>query len=136
MGRITGRPTGVRLTKRQSDSVRDNIQATQIINRLVKNTNGELDPVITYDDYAKWIEKWADKIPEEAAKELDKCFDKQAMSPSQVRSAEILLNKSLPNLQATELTTVPHEAKEACDYSDQELAEAIAAEGNVTPIKQ
>ena len=86
MGRVTGRPTGVRLTKRQADSCRAKIRTTQLINRLQANANNELE---------------------------------KEMSTGQVRSAEILLNKTLPNLSATELKADVSNTVEA--MSDAEL---------------
>ena len=74
MGKVTGRPTGVRLTKRQTENCRAAIQATSLINRLQDNANGKLR-----DKSGNFIE----------------------MTNGQVRSADILLNKALPNLQAT-----------------------------------
>ena len=102
MGKVTGRPTGVRLTKRQAESTREKIRASLLAQRLELNALGELDP---------------------------------PMSQTQVRSAEILLNKTLSNLQSTEVTSYQHGPKAACDMTDDELAEAIAAGPNVETLK-
>ncbi len=100
MGKVTGRPTGVRLTKRQSDKCRSAIQATHLIKRLQDNANGKL---------------------------TDKSGNPIEMTNGQIRSAEILLNKALPNLQAQELqATVQDDRIET--MTDAELY-AIAAGG-------
>jgi hypothetical protein len=68
-GRVTGRPTGVRYTKHQTEACRAKIKTTQILNRLQRHLEGKLE-----------------------------------LSPTQVRCAEIMLNKSLANLTATEIS--------------------------------
>jgi hypothetical protein len=87
-----------RLNRRHQDLVRAKIQASQIINRLRKHIEGEVE-----------------------------------LSATQVRAAEILLNKSLPNLQATE-AVIEHVVAER-DLSDAELT-AIAAGGSAGVIEQ
>jgi hypothetical protein len=65
----TGRPTGVRYTKFQTEACRAKIKTSAIIGRLQRHLEGKLE-----------------------------------LSPTQVRCAEIMLNKSLANLTATEIT--------------------------------
>jgi len=62
-------PKGVRLNPAHDERTRAKIQTSQIINRLIKLVNGEIE-----------------------------------MNTQQVRAAEILLKKTLPDLQSTELT--------------------------------
>jgi len=107
MGKLTGRPAGVRLTKRQSDKCRAAIRATSLINRLQDNAIGKL---------------------------RDKSGNPIEMTPSQVRSAEILLNKALPNLSSVERTNI--DQGDPSSMSDAELEAIIrASEANVTRIK-
>ena len=100
MGKVTGRPTGVRLTKRQSDNCRAAIPATSLVNRLQDTANGKL---------------------------RDKDGNPIELSTGQVRSAEILLNKTLPNLQATELRAAVRDDRPET-MTDAELI-AIASQG-------
>ena len=81
-----------RLTKRQTDSCRDKIQASMLINRLQDHIAGKID-----------------------------------LSSSQVRGIEILLNKSLPSLQATELDATVN-TSDAASMTDAQLV-AIASSG-------
>ena len=77
-------PKGVRLNPKHDEKTRAKIQTSQIINRLMKNINGEVE-----------------------------------MSSSQVRSAEILLKKTLPDLQSVEHSAlVQHENKPIIIYDD------------------
>ena len=103
MTKPTGRPTGVRLTKRQQDKARSAIKTAHIIRRLQQHMDGEVE-----------------------------------LTASQIRSAEILLNKSLANLQATEVTSYQGDSnKQADSMSDQELAEAIEqARGKVAKLNK
>ena len=64
---MAGKPGMMR--KRHQDDVRAKIGASQIVNRLQKHVNGELE-----------------------------------LSATQIQSARILLDKSLPNLQSTEVS--------------------------------
>jgi len=98
MGRVTWRPTGVRSTKRQSDNCRAAIRATSLSNRLQDNVLGRL---------------------------RDKSGNPIEMTPSQVRSAEILPNKALPNLSAVEQTNIDQD--DPSSISDAELEAIIKA---------
>ncbi len=69
MGKLTGRPHGVRYTLHQTDACRQKIRTSHIIRRLQLHFNGKLE-----------------------------------LSPTQVRSAELLLSKTLPALASVEHT--------------------------------
>lgn len=99
--RSTGRPTGVRLNKRQADMVRANIQASNIVHRLNQHLSGEIE-----------------------------------LTSAQIRSAEILLNKCLPNLQATEVTNYEGNTDDASSLTDAELAQAIEEARNVSALQR
>ena len=68
------------------------------------------------DDVRKKIQ--SNRILEELTKHVD---GKREMTSTQVRAAEILLNKSIPNLQSTEVTAT-------VEYAEpRELSDAILA---------
>jgi hypothetical protein len=75
--------------------VRTKIQASQIINRLKKHVDGEVE-----------------------------------LTSTQVRAAEILLNKSLPNLQSTEVQATVENVTNPAELSDAELANIAAGSGS------
>ena len=98
-----------RLNKRQADSTRSKIQASQLINRLQNHAYSlpELPEV-----FANWLDKWEEEINSldpDCLKDLQGIFNKLSvdMSQSQVRAAQILLNKALPDLRSVELTGDP-----------------------------
>jgi hypothetical protein len=77
-----------------------------LINRLQDNANGKL---------------------------RDKSANPIEMTNGQVRSADILLNKALPNLQATELQATVHDDRVEA-MTDAELI-AIASQGQLKAVK-
>lgn len=54
----------------------------------------------------------------------DHALGKLDLSPTQVRSIEVLLRKTLPDLSATEMTL--HDKREVAEWSKQELTEFLA----------
>jgi len=94
-----------RLNKRQTDSTRAKIQASQLINRL-KNHVHALPELPKH--LVKWLEKHEgelDKMDSEAVDDFYKIFDKLTikMESTQIKAAEILLKKSLPDLSAVDV---------------------------------
>ena len=57
------------------------------------------------------------------------------LKPAQIKSIEILLNKSLPSLSATEVTNYQDNKREVHEYTDAELQEIIASNAKVEAIK-
>lgn len=79
-----------RLNNRHQQMIRDKIQTSQLINRLQKYVDGEIE-----------------------------------LTTGQVRSIEILLNKSLPSLSSTELDASLSTDKTIDQYTDAELFAVI-----------
>ena len=87
-------PKVVRLNPKHDERTRAKIQTSQIINRLIKNINGDIE-----------------------------------MTSSQVRSAEILLRKTLPDLQSVEYTLQDNlERRPIDEISDEEAARVYTEE--------
>lgn len=91
MSKRTGRPTGVRLTKRQADATREKIRVSHILRRLHQHYDGEID-----------------------------------LTPTQVRTAELLLSKSLPTLaQQTVEQTIEDRRDDPESMPDSQLLSLI-----------
>jgi hypothetical protein len=73
------RPKASELNPRAAARVRDNIEVAKIVRRLQMHLMGEIDPI------------------------TDEPFD---LTPSQMKAAEILLRKALPDLSAIEQTNL------------------------------
>ena len=103
--------------------------------RLQSNALGEYDAV---PEIAEWLERWQNDIPKDASKELSKAIKKRNRTPmtqTQVNSAIALINRTLPVLQATTLTTYEGDKQSIEQYTDEELAEIIANNGKVASLK-
>ena len=82
------------LTVRQENNVRANAtrETSKIVNRLVAQANGELTKPLRDDDGKLVLDENGDKIMVE-----------YHMNASEIRAAEIILNKTLPNLTAQQI---------------------------------
>ena len=117
-----GRTAGYKHTQR----ARDSIQASQLVNRLEANAMGTFERT---PDIAEWAERNKDNISDEAMEELKKLLKKrnrEPMTASQVKSAEVLLNKTLPSLQSVDQTVINEQAATPEEMTTDQLNERLA----------
>jgi len=96
-----------RLSPKHDEATRMKIKTSQLVNRLNKFALGESD---------------------------GKTGNPVEMSTQQVKAADILLRKMLPDLKSTELSGSLGLTKDPASMTDEELA-AIASTGSATPSK-
>ena len=87
----------VTITRRQPDGHRNSVRVAELMNLLHRNATGTL------------LKPKLKNVPDPG--------EPYELSASQVKSAEILLNKALPSLQAVDMTT----NTDTPEYSPQEL---------------
>lgn len=90
----------VRITRRQQDNHRASIRVANLLSRLEKNANGELK---------------------------NNAGEPYELSPSQVKSIQILLDRALPPLQATDLGSLDDRPRLSPEEVEKELGKLLRA---------